>query len=141
MWIKNVKISMCDNDGLDNYSESEYVYKGILDVAAENEGSISTKIGTVPDADKSAKGAIYSGSNIVTSFRNYTNDAPEELEVKTLEDFEAIHTKPRIKLDPTCSPTDLSAVYTSRYFANTKFGVFGAIYNVDKDEMQLNLYE
>lgn len=58
LWFKDLKISICDANGIDNYSESEYLYQAELDNNAAEILEYDTKLGCVRDGDKSCMGGF-----------------------------------------------------------------------------------
>lgn len=146
LWYKNLKIYITDSDNLSNSPDDEYVYKGILDIAAENDEKMDLMLGGVTDEDVTARGALRNEfGTIMYSVKNYTGDTTEQLEVKILRDFESIYSEKRNKITVNCKPVPIMSVIKSEFFkngANNKlFAIFGFDYNVIENQMELNLYE
>lgn len=69
LWYKDLKVSICDANGHDNYSESEYEYRADLDNEASDTLQLDNVLGQIVDEDYSCR-AGYTGSNgkFLTSF-------------------------------------------------------------------------
>lgn len=62
LWYKDLKVSICDANGHDNYSESEYEYRADLDNEASDTLQLDNVLGQIVDEDYSCR-AGYTGSN------------------------------------------------------------------------------
>lgn len=140
LWYKDLKVSICDANGHDNYSESEYEYRATLDNEADSTLNIDNKLGAIRDEDYSCR-AGYVGSNgkFLTSYQ--AGSLSDILEVVNLNRINQTYTGQRNCFECKVKPLSIVGSILSLEGVNKSFWVNGFEYYPEDNYFQIQLNE
>lgn len=140
LWYKDLKVSICDANGHDNYSMQDYEYKAILDNNADNKLQIDNIIGQIVDEDYSCRaGFLNSSGKFLTSFQyGQYND---RLEVVNLNVINDVYKQPRNVFQTKLKPFGLANIAFVIADLNKSFWCCGFEYDVEKNTYEMTLNE
>lgn len=139
LWYKDLKVSICDANGHDNYSESEYEYRATLDNNAADTLSVKTVIGQIVDEDYSCRGGLKYGGKFLTSFN--LDDINDRLEIVNLNLINKTLTGQRNRIEFDCSDYEPINNKVIVSHLNKSFYLAGFTYNPEHNTYRVTLDE
>lgn len=110
LWFKGLELSICDANGHNNYSESEYEYVAELDNNAGESLELNNYIGCIRDNDYSCRAGIKdSAGKFLTNYTFGDNITPEYLELQALTQLNEIYKEKRYIV--TGNYQDVNGIY------------------------------
>lgn len=96
LWFKGLELSICDANGHNNYSESEYEYVAELDNNASESLELNNYLGCIRDSDYSCRAGLKdSQGKFLTDYIFGDNITPEYIEIQALTQLNEIYKEKR----------------------------------------------
>lgn len=140
LWYKDLRVSICDANGHDNYSMQDYEYKATLDNDADNKLELDNILGQIVDEDYSCRaGYLDSSDRFLTSFQyKQYNDRLEIVNLKVIND---VFKQPRSVFKGKIKPFDLISTSFVIPDLNKSFWCSGFEYDVEANVYEITLNE
>lgn len=139
LWYKDLKVSICDQNGHDNYSESDYEYRATLDNNAADTLTIDNKLGHIVDNDYSCRAGYTLSGKFVENY-NYKG-VTDALAYLCLSDINQTYNGHRNTFQTDIKPFDLMGSVLQLSDLRKNFFCVGFEYDPQINIYNVNLIE
>ncbi len=141
LWFKGLELSICDANGHNNYSESEYEYTAELDNNAAESLELNNYLGCIRDNDYSCRaGFKNSEGKFLTNYTFGNSTTPEYIEIQALTQLNNIYKDKRYSMSGNYLDVNgLCNIYINEL--NKLFFISSYEKNICRSESNLTLRE